>query len=231
MPVVGVMHQFAQSELGHVAHLRDVGIELVERRVAEGEPLHDLGEVDGIVVLGGDQTATLADADPVLVPQVAHLRAAVAAGTPVLGICLGAQLLAHALGARVRHAGRAVEWRALSRTAAGVGDPLFAALEDPVPALHWNEDVFDLPAGAEALVTPGGEGVAAFRAGGGALAWGVQYHPDVDPVVLANWLREWPDQIPDEDRLRADSERVLPAQARASAELFDGFARVVAARA
>ena len=119
---------------------------------------------------------------------------------------------------------RAVEWRALSRTAARAGTRCSPA-RGPGPGLHWNEDVFDLPEGAEPLVDPGSARASRRSGPVGRARVGVQYHPDVDPVVLANWLRRVrPDQIPDEDpcaRLR----RVLPAQERASASLFDGFAR------
>ena len=131
MRVVGVLHQFAQSELGHVALLRDAGLEIEERHVAEGEPLPDLAAVDGLVVLGGDQSAVHAATDPVLVPQVEYLRAAVAAEVPLLGICLGAQLLAHGLGGTVYHVGRAVEWRPLRRLPGAAADPLFGALGEP----------------------------------------------------------------------------------------------------
>ena len=225
MSVVAVLHHLDKSALGHVGPpLRAAGLELDERVLLHGAELPEPGSVDGMVVLGGDQSAVHAGADPVLAREAQLLRETVAAGVPVLGICLGGQVLAHALGGRVRHVGQVVEWRALRKTAAGAADPLFGALEEPLPALHWNEDVFDLPPGAEVLAEPAPDGVEAFRHGS---AWGVQYHPDVDQAVLDDWLATYPDDVPDRAAFAAASRAWMKAQARASATLFGAFAREV----
>jgi GMP synthase-like glutamine amidotransferase len=231
VPVVAVLHHLAQAFLGHVERpLRDAGIELDQRHIAHGDPLPRLEGLDGIVMLGGEQSAVEADADPVLRAETELIRQAVAADVPVLGVCLGGQVLAHALGARVRHAGRVIEWRELQRLPSAIADPVFGGVPDPVPALHWNEDVFELPDGAVPLLNggPEGQGVPAFRHG---RAWGVQYHPDVDDAVLAEWLRLWGHWLPDERAFRAQTtpER-LAAQARASEAFFGDFARVVLGR-
>jgi GMP synthase-like glutamine amidotransferase len=226
--VVAVLHHLDKSSLGHVGPpLRAAGLELDERVLLHGGELPEPGTADGLVVLGGDQSAVDLDAEPLLAREAQLLRASVDAGVPVLGICLGGQLLAHALGGRVRHVGRVVEWRPLRKTAAGAGDPLFGALPEPVPALHWNEDVFDAPPGADVLVEPAPAGVAAFRLGA---AWGIQYHPDVDRAVLDEWLVDYGDQVPDREAFAAASAEWLDVQARASETLFAAFARVVLRR-
>ena len=228
MAVVAVLHHLAKSSLGHVgAPLRAAGIDLDERVLLDGGELPEPGTMDGLVVLGGDQSALDADADPLLSREALLLRETVAAGVPVLGVCLGGQMLAHALGGRVRHVGRVVEWRSLRKTAAGRSDPVYGALEDPVPALHWNEDVFDAPPGAEVLVEPAPAGVEAFRWGS---AWAIQYHPDVDRAVLGEWMVDYGHQVPDREAFAAASAERLDAQARASAILFGAFARVVLGR-
>jgi GMP synthase (glutamine-hydrolysing) len=231
LPVLLVIHHLRRPFLGHAeAPLREAGLTLDERFRREGVGLPGAREVDGILVFGGEQSAVGDAEDAVLAPEAALLEDAVAAEVPVLGICLGGQLLARALGGRVRHLGRVVEWRDLQRTAAGREDPLFGRLEDPVPALHFNEDVFDAPRGATVLAGPAPSGsAAAFRTG--PCAWGLQYHPDADAAVLERWMTEYADEIPDLEAFRAATAERLDAQARASAILFGTFARIVSERA
>jgi GMP synthase (glutamine-hydrolysing) len=230
LPVLLVIHHLQRPFLGHAElPLREAGLELDERFRRRGHELPALDAVDGVLAFGGEQSAVDADGDPVLGPEAALLRAAVAAEKPVLGICLGGQLLARALGGSVWHAGRMIGWRDLERTPAGRADALFGALEDPVPALHFNEDVFDAPPGAEVLAGPAPAGVAAFRAG--PRAWGVQYHPDATGEVLARWMAEYGHEIPDPDALRRATAERLDAQARTSAILFGTFARIVSEHA
>jgi GMP synthase (glutamine-hydrolysing) len=229
MPTVVVIHHLEPPELGHVRMLRDAGMELEERHPINGEPLPDLEHADGLVVLGGMQS--LADGADPLPEEVDLLRRAIDSGVPVLGVCLGAQLLARAAGGEVRHSGRSIEWRELARTEAAEGDPLFGALPEPVPALHWNEDVIDPPPGAVELVTRARDGVEAFRVGDSA--WGVQYHPDVDAEALDSWYDRYAAYIGDADvdALKAEDRRREPDQQRASRALFGAFARLVAERA
>jgi GMP synthase (glutamine-hydrolysing) len=227
---VAVIQHLERPHLGHVATLRACGLELEERHAVNGDPLPALEDVDGLVVLGGEMS--VADGADVLSDEIDLLRRAIAAGVPVLGICLGAQLLARAGGGHVRHWGRAVEWRDLARTEAAAGDRLFGALPEPVPALHWNEDVIvALPPGAVELLARAGDGVEAFRVG--EAAWGVQFHPDVDAAALHHWYEDFAGYLDgvDADALRADDRRREADQQRVSRALFGAFARVVAERA
>src|SRR4051794_31643024 len=94
MPRVAVLHHLAVASCGHAAAaLAEAGIQLDERRLREADPLPDLGEVDGLLSLGGEQSVL----DGGLGEEAALLRAAVARELPVLGVCLGAQVLAEAL--------------------------------------------------------------------------------------------------------------------------------------
>ena len=233
MPTVAVLHHLERPFLGHAGRwLRDAGVELDERHVLRGDPLPDLGEVDGIVSLGGETSVRTIAAQPALEAEAELLRAAVQREVPLLGICLGGQLLAHALGGTVRYAGRVLVWRDLHPTAEAHDDPVFAELPDPVPALHFNEDVFDAPPGAVTLLEgPGIDGAEAFRAG--RCAWAVQYHPDVDAPVLESWFEHfgpWIDAAgANLDAVREESARREAAQEAASAALFGAFGRFVAA--
>jgi len=228
VPKVALIHHLEPPVLGHVGTLRDHGLELDELHPLRGDPLPDLERLDRLVVLGGMQTVA-GDADP-LPEEVDLLRRAVDAGVPVLGICLGAQLLARAAGGDVRHRGRSIEWRELVRTEAGEGDALFGALPEPVPALHWNEDVIEPPPGAVELLARAGDGAEAFRVGD--VAWGVQYHPDVDGEALDSWYADYASYLGDldVDALKGEDRRREPDQERSSRALFGAFARLIADR-
>jgi GMP synthase (glutamine-hydrolysing) len=233
-PVIGVLHNLERAFTGHAGTaLGAAGAELDERQLLAGDRLPALDEVDGLLALGGDQSVRDIGRDPLLAAEAALLREAVEAGVPVLGVCLGAQLLAHALGGSVaRLPRRMVEWVPVTVLDAAAGDPVMGALPDGACALHWNEDGFEPPPGSVELlarVAPSGE---AFRYGDHA--WGVQFHPEVDADGLEGWYAEGGRElaqagVTEEEARLADSEH-LPAQLALSTALFGGFARVVAAR-
>ncbi|HEX2086997.1 MAG TPA: type 1 glutamine amidotransferase [Solirubrobacteraceae bacterium] len=225
-PVVACLHHLAQPFLGLAeGPLRAAGLELDERDVAGGDRLPALGEVDAILSFGGAQSAV--GPDDSLRAELDLLRDAARAGVPVLGICLGGQLLARALGAQVRRAGRrTVAWHELTPL---VADPV---LDAPVRALHWNEDVFDLPPGAVEVLGPRLEGVEAFRYGD--RAWGLQFHPEVGGDTLDGWYEEYGAWLAEagvtEEAARAQDRVHMPVQERQAERLFGAFARIVRER-
>src|SRR3954454_7375149 len=231
MPRVAVLPHLVEASAGHAGPaLTAARIELDERRLRDGDPLPALDEVDGLVTLGVEQSVL----DGELEAEAALLREAVSREIPVLGVCLGSQLLAHALGGHVRRLARPwLAWPPLEPLDAAAGDPLFGALPDPASALHWNEDGFEPPPGAVELVRRPGEGATAFRFGPGA--WGVQFHPEVDEAILEGWYRDWPDSCAkagvSTPRARAADARHLRDQRALSEAVFGGFGRIVAERA
>jgi GMP synthase (glutamine-hydrolysing) len=234
VPTVACLHHLDHPFLGHAAApLRAAGIAIVEHHVGRGDALPALDEVDGLISFGGGHSAVDLDAEPALRAEADLLAEAVAREIPVLGLCLGGQLLARALGARVHRApGRTVAWRTLERLPAADGDRLAAALPERVVALHWNEDVFDLPDGAVELLGPRLEGVEAFRFGRNA--YGLQFHPEVDPAALERWYahyRSWLAQagVREDDARAADAVNER-AQADVAHRLFTAFAGIVAER-
>src|SRR5438309_1710450 len=125
---------------------------------AKGVPFsyHDLNEpmptkdYSGLIVLGGPMSVN--DAIPGLLDELRLIENAVRRGTPLLGICLGSQLIAKALGARVyRNHELEIGWEPVHLTDSGRADPLFAGFESPTTFFHWHGDTFDLPNGAEWL--------------------------------------------------------------------------------
>src|SRR5437763_4895305 len=127
-----VLHHLEHPFLGNAsAPLRDAGLELDERDLLRGDPLPEPGQADAILSLGGDQSVRDLERYPYLVAEVELLRDEVERGTPLLGVCLGGQLLAHALGGRVeRMPRRLVEWAKVERLPDADGDPLVGDLPE-----------------------------------------------------------------------------------------------------
>ena len=154
-----------------------------------GEPVPaSLGSYDGLVVLGGEMGAN-DDADfSWLTPTKTLIRDAVGSGAAFLGICLGHQLAAVALGGEVvrNPHGHARGLTPVGFTAAGATDPLLAAVRPGALAVQWNGDIVSrLPESAVELATSPDGTVQAARFG--ERAWGVQFHPEASPDVFDSW--------------------------------------------
>lgn len=149
-----------------------------------GQPLPPPEEVAGAVVMGGPMSVDAVERFPGLAVEREWIAAAVEAGLPLLGICLGAQLLARALGAEVR-AGERPELGFAPVTVSDPDDPLLGGLAPEAEVLHWHNDVFDLPDGATRLASSAQTENQAFRIGD---AWGVLFHPEADLALVEAWL-------------------------------------------
>ena len=184
-----------------VTHHGLVGVALHERaalidlyRPWTGAPLPDDPEADALVVFGGEQAATDDDIHPYL-PRLAALMAAyTAADKPVLGICLGSQILARAYGAE-NHLGTAPEfgWVDVTLTDAGRADPVLGALPTRFPVFQWHSDTFTLPEGALHLATSRTTAHQAFRIG--RATYGTQFHFEASRAVVADWLASFPEGV------------------------------------
>ncbi len=194
-PVMVVRH-VPQEALGNLEIvLRGAGLDIqVVDCFAESWPEFeraglDPDQVAGLVIMGGPMNADETVRYPFLATEVQWLRVAVEAGLPVLGICLGAQLLAKTLGSRV-YANRVKEigWYAIEMLPEGLADPLFAGGPATETVVQWHGDTFDLPAGAVHLARSAACQHQAFRHG--SRAYGLQFHLEITPEMVVDWLGE-----------------------------------------
>jgi GMP synthase (glutamine-hydrolysing) len=175
--------------------VRSRGLPIVSAHAWEGD-LDGLRASDfgGIVPLGGSMHAWEEERLPYLGRERELLREAVDEGVPVLGICLGGQVLARALGAEVRPAEQPeTGWLTVEATPEAAGDQLLVHLRGPVGVYQWHLDVFDLPEGAVRLARSSQSPNQAFRYG--ERAWGLQFHPEVDIPLYAGWIQNYPDAL------------------------------------
>jgi GMP synthase (glutamine-hydrolysing) len=168
-------------------------------RQPEAQP--DVSRYNGLVVLGGPMNVDQQHLYPHLATEIAAIREALARGIPILGICLGAQLLAAALGANVQPNNvREIGWYRLHPTAAASGDPLCRHIAEH-HVFQWHAYTFDLPHGAVHLASTPTCPNQAFRYGD--RAYGLQFHLEADPQLIQRWLH-----VPE---YRAEAEAAGPA--------------------
>jgi GMP synthase (glutamine-hydrolysing) len=194
MKPVRVVRHVPQEALGNLeAVLRSRGLELqVVDCFAEEWPTIDRAnlrphELAGLVVMGGPMNADDSERYPFLATEVDWLRQAVAAGLPTLGICLGAQLLAKSLGARVlRNRVKEIGWYNIELLPAALDDPLLSGSRAAETVFQWHGDTFDLPTDAVHLARSAACEQQVFRYGPGA--YGLQFHLEITAEMVANWL-------------------------------------------
>ncbi len=220
--------------LRHVA-FEDVGVwssVLVERGYelqyvevgSRGLPLKTIEACDLLIALGAPIGVYETDAYPFLVEETDAIRRRLAARRPTLGVCLGAQLMAAALGARVAPGpGKEIGYAPVALTPERLGSPLAAI--DGASVLHWHGDNFDLPAGAVRLAATPLCPNQAFRLGDFAL--GLQFHVEADPASLESWLIGHACELAgakiDPRTLRADARRHGEATAAAGRQVLSAW--------
>jgi GMP synthase (glutamine-hydrolysing) len=191
MKPVLVLRHVAHEGLGTIADalaLRRIAYNVVEM-FANPPRNFDPREAGGLIVMGGPMNVDETDRYPFLADEVRWLRQAIDAELPVLGICLGAQLLAKALGSRVfANQVKEIGWYDVELLPEAADDRLFCKVASPVTVFHWHGDTFDLPAGAVYLARSSQCTNQAFRFG--RSAYGLQFHLEMTAAMIEDWLGE-----------------------------------------
>lgn len=186
--------------------------------------------IAGLVVMGGPMGVYETDRYPFLKRELVYIRNVIDAKKPVLGICLGAQLIAHALGARVYpNRKKEIGWYRVRLTPEGKKDPLMKGSPSSPWVFQWHGDTFDLPRGARRLASSPLCKNQAFRFG--TNVYGLQYHLEVDKAMVLEWL-EQPGAEKElsllgprtRSKMKADLPRRLPGLGPVARRFFSGFA-------
>jgi len=197
-------------------------------RDPEAQPAVD--RYHGLIVLGGPMNVEDRDRRAHLHTELKAIESALDLGKPVLGICLGAQLLAHVLGAPIRrHTQSEIGWYPLSSTEAGQADAAFSAFGASSEVFQWHSYSFDTPSGATHLASTPACANQAFRYGENA--YGLQFHPEVDTALIERWLAR-PDYLDnlreadlahDEATIRVHTHHHAQAMSQRASAMFESF--------
>ncbi len=190
MPTLLVIEHVPHERLGAFEPaFAAAGASLRPLRVFEPGARWSLEGVDGVVSMGGPMSAYQEKQHPWIVQELALLQQAVKAKLPVLGVCLGAQMLAQALGAQVHAAPvKEIGWYPLMREPGADGDPLMAAFGQTETVFQWHGDAFQTPKGAVRLASSPLCPEQGFRYG--TNAYGLQFHLEVTEAMIRAWMMQ-----------------------------------------
>jgi GMP synthase (glutamine-hydrolysing) len=215
------------------APLLEAGWAVDEKDVRDPRDVPDEGagrEWDLLIVLGGPMSVGDGGEIPTLAREMDLLRRRLDAGRPALGICLGAQMMASVLGARVyKRNVPEIGWHEVAPLEEGRVDPVFRALvPEPGVTLHWHEDSFDLPPGCVPLARSAECEHQAFRHG--LYNYAIQFHPEVPAEVLPTWtdLSHIPLDESAARRIQSEGLRHEPAMKRRAEEFISAYLRALA---
>ncbi|MGH2786405.1 MAG: type 1 glutamine amidotransferase [Actinomycetota bacterium] len=224
-PLVCVRHQ-STAPLGVIGDV--IGEGAIEWRYLDcwdDPPCPEVSQMSGLIVLGGEMNADDITTYPYLDPLRVFVREAVDAGLPVLGICLGAQILTRSLGADVYPSPvREIGFRDVHATDDALSDPVLAPFAPRSKVFQFHEDACALPEGADLLFTGDEVAVQAFRYG--SSAYGVQFHFEVTRTEIETWC----DETPELETTWGTTKKAVLRQADEMLEHQQGIGREVAKR-
>jgi GMP synthase-like glutamine amidotransferase len=225
MRVLSVTHEAPPFGGGGAFESRVVerGDELTVWLTPDGGLAGSPDDFDAVMVFGGAMHPDQDAEHPWIPEEVTFIEETLARGIPLLGVCLGAQLIARATGAWVGpgEVGE-VGWHEVGLTRAGVTDRVIgSAFPARFPAFEWHYYTWELPWGAE-LLAANGAARQAYRLGD--RTWAVQFHPEVSPGMLDYWFVEGAAELPaPPDVMRAETTRLLPGWMAQGRALVDAF--------
>jgi GMP synthase (glutamine-hydrolysing) len=222
------------EDLGFFAEvLEKQGVDYRVLRLFNGEmPAEDWDHVRALIILGGPMNVDEEESYPFLRWEKRIIRAAIDEAVPMLGVCLGAQLIAATLGTAVFHgAVKEIGWSPISITPHGQVDSLLGYLPENATVFQWHGDGFDLPAGAILLASSVNYKTQAFRLG--KTIYGLQFHLEVTPRMIERWIDERskdlalaPYVLP--DKIMADTQSYAPTLKYYGERFLTEFVRRVA---
>lgn len=174
-----------------------------------GDAVPDVDSFSHLLIMGGPMAVYEMHRHPYLRTEAKLIEQAITANKHIMGICLGAQMVAHALGARVYAGGqKEIGWYEIALTPEGMNDPLMSTLaldgKRAAQVFQWHGDTFDLPAGAVLLASSDYYSNQAFRYSDRVFA--LQFHIEVTPVIVFDWLKD--EKGIDLNRVNAESNRL-----------------------
>jgi GMP synthase (glutamine-hydrolysing) len=229
MAKVWVLQHHPAENLGAIADaLESAALAWQYVRVFDGHPVPvDMKGAGGLIVMGGPEAVYRLDRYPYLRAEMRLIESALETGRPVLGVCLGSQLLAAALGATVRRAEhKEIGWYPVRLRAEAGDDGLLRGLPAEFVACHWHGDVFDLPAGAVPLASSEQTELQAFRHGENA--WGLLFHAEMTQRIVAALVDEFGEGLKrigiSGDEILSAAPRHLPALGKIAETVFGRWA-------
>jgi GMP synthase-like glutamine amidotransferase len=170
------------------------GYDVTTTRLYAGEPLPEVGAIDALAIMGGPMNIYQHRDYPWLIDEKRFVERVVAAGVPTLGVCLGAQLLADVLGAKVtQNAQVEIGWFDVALTPEAADTPIAGALPRHFTAFHWHGDTFEIPAGAKRLAGSQACTNQAFAYARHVL--GLQFHLDYSAASIEKMLRHCANEL------------------------------------
>jgi GMP synthase-like glutamine amidotransferase len=186
-PVLIVQHAPHEHPAAVRRALESQGIQTHWLHPYLGEKYPDPAEISGLISLGGPMSANDEREHAWIAPEVRLMRECIDAGYPAVGICLGGQLMARALGSKVEQNGiHEVGWFPIEVTEEGRKDPILGTAGSSPTVYHWHGDTFHLPEGATLLARSKACARQAYRIGD--KVYGFQFHPEADHQLVGEWL-------------------------------------------
>ena len=207
------------------------GIGVRHVRVFENDPVPaEMGNAAGLLVMGGPMSVYEEDRYPFLAEEIRLIQDVIRQEKPVLGVCLGSQLLAAALGARViRGKQKEIGWRTVTLTDEATGDPLWEGIDKTFTPFHWHGDIFDLPEEAVPLASSALTRCQAFRYGPNA--YGILCHMEVTREIISCMVDAFAEELGEEniegEALLRQAETYLPPLHRIGGTLFRNWSKLI----
>ena len=235
-PILLIRNDRSESFGTAPSSLAMAGLDVVTANLPAGSSLPALDDVAGVITFGGTVNVDQVGDHPYLADVRRITREAVDRGVPYLGICLGSQILARALDVEVRRGDlKEVGFEVIHPTPDAKEDALLSFLGEDEMVMQWHEDTHPLPDGAVLLATSEAIPVQGYRVG--ELAWGIQFHLEVDAAELDWWL-DIADSLMDVEaawgkstaRIREEAREHMAAHEERGREIFRRFAEVARQR-